>query len=332
MNVSNIKKISVITDRRYKTEVNGVKYYYLNDFIAKIPVLRLLARIPVMFKICKDEKIDSLICFHLTSYGFAGFIVSRILKKPLSVHFLCKDLDKTCRLPFIGNYIIRLAKKIDVLTVQGTKSRMFLETKKIKNIHIIPTACDIKKFTDKNEAKKYHIIFVGRLSKEKRIDRFIKIVNHLVKKNSSIKALIIGSGPHKQKMLKMIQNYDLSHCINFIGWKDDIAKYLSLAKIFVLTSDNDQLPSSVLEAMASGLVPVVTKVGNLSDVVDKKNIIELNAHCNERFAYRINQLLNDEVLFEEQSTIAIKQVQKFSIEANSIRWNSVIEDLAKRRR
>jgi glycosyltransferase involved in cell wall biosynthesis len=329
-NASTVEKVYVITDQRYRTEVDKVKYYYLSNFIAKIPVFRVFARIPIMLRICRKEKINLLICFHLTSYGLAGYIVSRLLGKPLSVHFLGKDLDKTCNLPVIGNSIIRFANKIDILTVQGTNSKEFLTQKKINRVHIIPTACDIKKFSASNKPKKFDIIFVGRISKEKRIDRFIEIVKILNYKNYPIKALIVGSGPYQKKMLNLIKTYKLNHLVNFIGWKDDVVRYLSRTKIFVLTSDNDQLPSSLLEAMAMGLVPVVTKVGNLSDVVDDKNIIELNAKCSERFANRITELLNDEVLFEEQSKIALKRVQKFSIEANSVRWNTVVEDLKKR--
>ena len=329
-NASAVEKVFVITDQRYKTEVEGVKYHYLSGFIAKIPVLRVFARIPAMLKICKSEQINFLICFHLTSYGLAGYIVSRLLRKPLSVHFLGKDLDKTCKLPVVGNFFLQFANNIDVLTVQGTNSKEFLTTKRINNVYIIPTACDLKKFSVSKEPKKYDIIFVGRISKEKRIDRFIEIVNILNNNNYPIKALIVGSGPDQKEMLNLIKTYQLNHCVNYIGWKDDVTKYLSQAKIFVLTSDNDQLPSSLLEAMASGLVPVVTKVGNLSDVVDHKNIVKLNPESSQRLANRINELLTDEVLFEEQSRIALKSVQKFSVEANSVRWNSVVEDLKKR--
>jgi glycosyltransferase involved in cell wall biosynthesis len=292
-----------------------------------IPIFRVFARIPIMFRICVKERIDLIIGYHLTSYGFAGSIVSRLLKLPVSVHFLGKDIDVLCRLPIIGTMLIRYAKTIDALTVQGTKSKSYLNKKKIENIYIIPTACDIKRFIPKRNFKEYDLIFLGRLSKEKRVDRFVEIVNVLKNENYPIKALIVGSGPYEKKMLHLISNFGLNDCIHYLGWKDDVTKYLSLTKIFVLTSDNDQLPSSLLEAMAMGLVPVISNVGNLSDIVDLKNIIDLKGNCNKRFANRIIELLTDKTLYDQQSKQSIKKARKFSIEANSARWEYVIENL-----
>jgi len=326
-NASNVEELIVMTDKRYKTEIGGVKYYYLNSLISMIPIFRVFARIPIMFKICIKEKVDLLICYHLTSYGFAGSIVSRLLKLPVSVHFLGKDIDILCRLPIIGALLIRFAKTIDILTVQGTKSKSFLKKNQIEHIYIIPTACDIKKFLPKQNFKKYHLIFLGRLSKEKRIDRFVEIIKILKKKNYPIKALIVGSGPHENKILRSINNYGLNDYIHYLGWKDNVTKYLSRAKIFVLTSDNDQLPSALLEAMAMGLVPVVSNVGNLADVVDLNNVVDLKGNCNERFANKIIELLTDEALYNQQSKQSVKRARKFSIEANSVRWESVIKNL-----
>ena len=129
----------------------------------------------------------------------------------------------------------------------------------------------------------------------------------------------------------MLKKYKLDHCVNYVGWQDDVSKYLSLAKIFVLTSDNDQLPSSLLEAMAMGLVPVVTKVGNLSDVVDDKNVIDLNDNSRKRFTDKILELITDEALFNKQSKQALKKVKNFSIEANSARWEYVIDNLKEKK-
>ena len=326
-NAFNVKQLIVMTDKKYKTEIVGAKYFYLNSAISKLPILRVFARIPIMLKICLKEKIDLLICYHLTSYGFAGFIISRVLRIPLSVHFLGKDIDILCRLPIFGNLLIRAAKSIELLTVQGKNSKSFLKKKKLKNVCIIPTAYDANKFQPRQNSIKYHLISVGRLSKEKRIDRFIEVVYIIRKKKDSIKALIVGSGPQEKKILRMINNYGLNDCIHCTGWKNDVSKFLSLAKIFVLTSDNEQLPSSLLEAMAMGLVPVVSNVGNLSDVVDIYSTIDIKNNCKQIFADKILELLADNNLYKKLSTNSINKVKKFTTEANSIRWEYVIDNL-----
>lgn len=324
-NTSNIDELFLLTDKKYRTEIKAVKYYYLKPWVAKIPILRVFARIPAMIGICRSENIDILICYHLTSYGFAGFVVSLLLKIPMSMHFLGKDIDELCQKPLLGALLLKLASKINILTVQGTNSKRFLQRKGFDKIYIIPTACDLNKFYFNNALKEYDIIFLGRLSREKRIDRYIDIIKIIRKKNYTIRAVIVGTGPEEQRMLTQIKNYDLENCIDYIGWTEDVVRYLSRSRIFVLTSDSDQLPSSLLEAMAMGLVPVVSDVGNISDVVNEKSGFIINKDNIQEFVDAIIHLLKNDEVYSNKSKEAQKKVREFSIEENSKRWGAILD-------
>ncbi len=324
---SGVDNLALLTDTEYGTEIDGVSYYYLNKWAGKIPIFRVFVRIPVMISICRKEKIDFLIGYHLTSYGFAGFIVSKLLRVPLSVHFLGKDLDELCNMPILGNILLKYAKKIQNVTVQGTNSRKYLERNGLNRIHIIPTACDLSKFRPSIVKKEFDVIFMGRLSKEKRIDRFLDIVNIINKKNIPIRALIVGDGPEKARMLELISNYSIPDSIDYVGWTESVIEYLDQAKIFVLTSDNDQLPSSLIESMSMGLVPVASDVGNVSDVVNDENGVILNKNDVDSFADSIVSLLNDEQMYRTKSLNARKTAKNFSLEANSQRWTSILKDV-----
>ena len=326
-NTKGISKLFLITDRRYETEIDGVNYYYINSFIARIPVVRVFARIPYMISLCLKEKIDLLVCYHLTSYGLAGFIVSLLLKKPLSVHFLGNDIDVLCKKPFLGKLLLKVARLIDILTVQGSKSKRFLNNNGVTNIHIIPTACDVYKFTPKPTKKTYHVIFLGRLSEEKRIDRFLEIILLIIKRGFPVKAVIVGTGPEEYNMLRQIDRLNLHQFIDYIGWTNDVNIYLAQSQVFVLTSDNDQLPSSLIEAMAAGLVPVVSNVGNVSDIVDESNGYVFDKEDTESFASAIIHLLKERSIYLRKSQAAQKRSKQFSLEANSRRWETVIHEL-----
>lgn len=315
------QKICLLTDKNYGTTVDGVEYYFLNKSIAKIPFLRLIARIPKMINICKKEKIDFLICYHLTSYGFVGFIVSVLLRISLSVHFLGKDIDELCHKPLLGAMLLEYASTIDILTVQGSNSKKFLETKGLRRIHIIPTGCDLRKFQPVNDIKKdFDLIFVGRLGTEKRIDRFVDIVNIIRDKGINVTAVVVGTGPEEKRLLALIAKLDLRQHINYVGWTNNVSGYLERSRIFLLTSDSDQLPSALIEAMAMGLVPVASNVGNVSDVVTPDNGFLIERNDTVAFADVTISLLKDSNTYNRMSEQARRKAREFSLEANSERW------------
>jgi len=323
-NVSDVEELHLLTDVRYKTEVNNVEYHYLPKYLASIPFIRLCCRIPAMLTICKNNEIDLLICYHLT-FGIAGLIVSKIMGIPISMHFLGLDLDVLCRKKYFGNILLWISSKMDLLTVQGQNSKMFLKANGIENVSIIPTVCDFHKFHKINSSKKYDLIFVGRLSKEKRPDRFIQIVSQIADKKSDIRAVILGSGPLEVKVLRQIKSFNLENNIELIGWTNDVIDFLNNSKLFILTSDNDQLPLALLEAMASGLVPVASNVGNVSDVVNEKNGFLIDQSDLEGFTSHILELLHSEDDHKRKSEESIRFISKYySIESNTKRWSNIL--------
>jgi len=323
-----VHKLHVLTDHRCCTEVDNVIYHYLPRIISKIPVIRVLWRLPYMIAICKKNNITLLVCYHLTSYGLIGLVVSKILRIPISMHFLGKDLGVLCRNAIFGKLFLGIASKMDRLTVQGKNSQRFLFQNGITNVSIVPTVCDIDLMGSVELVDKvYDLIFVGRLSSEKRVDRFVDIVRIIVDKGFAIKAVILGTGPCERELKKQIAKYDLEANIDFMGWVDRVDMYLHKSKIFVLTSDNDQLPRALLEAMACGLVPVVGNVGDVSDVVHDDNGYLLEKENINDFAEAAIELLNNEKLYNRKSDVNKKIASEFTVKTNIVRWEVVIQKI-----
>lgn len=161
------------------------------------------------------------------------------------------------------------------LIVPTTKTyKLFTEKYKFdKNIHIIPTGIEVERFFAENIKKEYIndlrnriglskknfvIIFVGRLAEEKNIEFLINSQKELNKKYKNIKLLIVGDGPDKEKYEELTKQLNLEENIIFTGkaaW-DDMPYYYHNADVFATASKTETQGLTVIEAMASGVVPV----------------------------------------------------------------------------
>lgn len=133
-----------------------------------------------------------------------------------------------------------------------------------KRIETIPTGIDIKKFENGNGKRikerfgdKKLILHVGRIVKEKNIDLLIKAAPHVINKLDAI-FLIIGEGPAKKELEKMVKKMELEKEFLFTGFipDEELPDYYKAADVFVIPSTYETQGIVILEAMAAG-VPVV---------------------------------------------------------------------------
>ena len=142
-----------------------------------------------------------------------------------------------------------------------------------KNINIIPTGIEIERFYDDriniNELKElkknlniskndFILLFVGRLAEEKNVEFLIKAHKTIKEKHNNIKLVIVGDGPDKEKYESYAEKLGLKDSVIFTGktsWVD-MPYYYHLANIFVTASKTETQGLTIIEAMASNVVPV----------------------------------------------------------------------------
>jgi glycosyltransferase involved in cell wall biosynthesis len=115
-----------------------------------------------------------------------------------------------------------------------------------------------------------------RLIPRKRIDILIKAVKILSEngvKNFSV--VICGDGPQKHFLLRLVDKYDLSNKIRFLGWvsEEELQLHYEAADIFVLTSEYEGFPISLLEALAYGAAPVCSNISPMIITEDVNGLI-----------------------------------------------------------
>lgn len=79
--------------------------------------------------------------------------------------------------------------------------------------------------------------------------------------------LLAGDGPLRATIEERVARPDLSGRVFLLGHRSDIPALLSLSSVFVLPSEAEGLPLSILEAMAAGVMPIASRVGAIPEVV-----------------------------------------------------------------
>lgn len=114
------------------------------------------------------------------------------------------------------------------------------------------------------EEKENIILFVGRIDKNKNVQRIIEVWKHLENKYPYWKIQIVGDGDELKNIKSIVEYHNLKH-IEFFGFREPMDFYKK-AKILLLTSDFEGVPLVVLEAMNNGVVPIV--YGSFSSIKD----------------------------------------------------------------
>ena len=142
-----------------------------------------------------------------------------------------------------------------------------------KNIHIIPTGIEVERFFEENidqeqvkklkkslniSKKDFVILFVGRLAEEKNVEFLIESHKDLIDKKYNVKLIIVGDGPDKEAYEQLAVKLGIEKDVIFTGkasW-EDMPYYYHVADVFATASKTETQGLTVIEAMASNVVPV----------------------------------------------------------------------------
>jgi glycosyltransferase involved in cell wall biosynthesis len=117
---------------------------------------------------------------------------------------------------------------------------------------------------------RHEVVFgaVGRMSPEKNHENLIRAFAQVRRKHGNALLRLLGGGPLETRLRELANELGVAGSIDFRGFGHDVPGFLRDLDVFVLPSDSEGLPLSLLEAIASGLPVVATSVGGVPRVVN----------------------------------------------------------------
>lgn len=228
--------------------------------------------------------------------------------------------------PELERRLSRAVQAFDDVVVMGTGAMRFLRERGVTaRIHVVPGGVDGARFRPAQAPARYDLVLAGRLVPIKRVDVFLQAVSQVARMRPDVRAVIVGDGTLRGELEALAQALGLREHVVFAGRRDDVETYLQSSRVFVLTSDSEGLPLSIVEAMMCGLPVVAPDVGDVGDLVrDGENGFLVRERWPDAFAHRLLELLTDEPRRCRLSASARTAAQALETAHVSPRWDAIL--------
>ncbi len=324
----------VIRIKGYKYPMKGMREYRFTAITNKL------------IKNIASYQFDLVHCHTEFTMGRLGRRVGRKLQVPVVhtyhtmyeeyVHFVSETLAGPLRL-LAKWYSRRFANSADEVVFPTIKVKRTFDRYGFKGkSHVIPTGIEISQFNPSlfSEAQKttlkeklniphnaFVILFLGRISREKSID---KLINFFAELNDDSYLLIVGDGPDLELFKEQAINLGIMNKIRFTGMIDpkNVPIYYQVSNLFLNFSTSETQGLTYVEALASAL-PVVAKYDdNLEGII----INGENGYTfddNEQAKQYIHTIKTNKTFYQKLSFNALQSAKKISADA----YRDAIEEI-----
>ena len=174
---------------------------------------------------------------------------------------------------------------------------------------------------------------VAHLEDHKGHKYLIEAAKILKEHSTKIKIAIVGKGSLEMKLTRQVRELHVDDLVFFLGFRDDVPQILASLDLFVMSSYLEGLGSSIMDAMASRLPVVATRVGGVPEVViHGKTGFLVPSRSPKELAEAILELYKDRILARRFGAKGYEVVhEKFSCEAMADQIIEIYEKIAHRK-
>ncbi len=171
--------------------------------------------------------------------------------------------------------------------------------------------------------KPVRLLSIGRLIEKKGFAFLVEACHRLHSSGIDFVCEIVGEGPERGRLEELIQAYQLSDRVRLTGSmpQTEIADLLARSSIFVFpaihdrSGDSDNLPTVLIEAMASGLPVIATEIAGIPEIVkNNENGILVQEKDTAQLANAMRVLASNQHLLEQYGSMSRRiAAEKFAL-------------------
>jgi len=135
-----------------------------------------------------------------------------------------------------------------------------------KRTAVVRNAVDVDEFSP-NPTNGKSLLYIGRFVHNNGIQDLLTALPVILESHPDAEIHLVGSGPLGEEVQKTIRSSGLSDSVTIYDYVEDISEMYDRASVFCRPSYSEGLPLTMLEAMASGVPPIVTSIAGVPEVV-----------------------------------------------------------------
>jgi glycosyltransferase involved in cell wall biosynthesis len=327
----------------YRPRAFVLPFYMNNKYhFAPFPLLYVKKIIeelkPDVINVCSPYPISicAMICAKKKHTPLVGSI--HILPENVLAPFFSSGLYPTM-VKYTWSYLVYFYNRVDWATVPTQTGAVMYQEKGLKTpVTPISNGVNTEMFKPTNKGeylrKRFNlpekplILYTGRINQEKNVDVLIKAIPFVLK---SIDAhfLFCGSGGLKPEMMKLTQELGVDAHTTFIDFLDwaDYPNIFTLADVFVMPAESELQSIVTLEAIASGVPPVVVNKGAVPELASSGNGLVFEPKDSNQLATNIITILSDKKLRNTMKKESLKLSEKHAMNYVGSQYEQVYEKI-----
>lgn len=291
---------------------------------------RFLRMIQACRRLTEREEVRAFVSFNPIPYGIFAMWAAGKSGKPVHFGFVGSDWNLRVK-TWWGKFLLRYARRAALTTCTGQSMReeMIQSGLPAERIVVLPHTLNLAEYPlNRPETARYDSIFVGRLIALKQVDVILRAWSVVASDHPETRFAVVGSGPLRKQLEQLAFELKLGHRVDFTGQLDDVRPYYNDARTIVIASTHEGFPFVIVEAMASGVVPISTPVGTIEDVIrHRHNGMLFPVGDSEALAAAIGSVLDDPEAYAALRDNVIADREQYSHERATAIWSQWLSGL-----
>ncbi len=288
-----------VTDKNDSDYKEALLKEGLYDFVSVIELPHSLkSKNPVRYclelkRIFKDNRIDLLLIF-------GGSLVEQLMARSCGVKIILSERFYNGFRPFPS----RVLKHLQYLIADGyvfqtpEASKMYnRRATRIGCVIANPIIDELPEPEFKNLRKE--IVNTGRLCDQKDQATLIRAFSLFHESHRDYRLIIYGSGDYRERLNALINDLNLSDCVQIVSGVSDISRRINGASMFVLSSKAEGMPNALIEAMSMGVLSISTDCpayGSRMLIENNVNAVLVPVGDTRKMAEEMVRLIDNETL------------------------------------